>query len=158
PLKLRVDQQQITVDDTVEALSTDPAANASGLVLKAQDLEALSDDPDELLAELKALAGPPSGLKGSQLYIDGFKGGRLPPKESIREVRINQNPFSAEYDRIGLGRIEVFTKPGSEKFHGMLAFKYSNATLNSRNPYSSNKPPYYSEQVEGDLAGPLGKR
>jgi hypothetical protein len=29
-------------------------------------------------------------------------------------VRINQNPFSAQYDRIGMGRIEIFTKPGSE--------------------------------------------
>jgi hypothetical protein len=157
-LKLQAAQQRITVEAAADALSTDPSANAGALILKGEDLAALSDDPDELLAELKALAGPPSGLKGSQLYVDGFKAGRLPPKESIREVRINQNPFSAEYDRMGLGRIEVLTKPGSEKLHGMLAFKYSNAALNSRNPFSSNKPPYYSEQVEGNLAGPMGKR
>jgi hypothetical protein len=156
-LNLESTQQRITVQETAGTLSTDPVANAGALVLNSSDLEALSDDPEELLADLKALAGPGSGLKGSDVYVDGFKSGRLPPKESIREVRINQNPFSAEYDRMGLGRIEVFTKPGTDKFHGMLALKYGNAALNSRNPYSSDKPPYYSAQSEGEVGGPLGK-
>ena len=52
------------------------------------------------------------GPNGGQLYIDGFTAGQLPPKSSIREIRINQNPFSAEYDKLGYGRIEIFTKPG----------------------------------------------
>src|ERR1035441_10543726 len=57
------------------------------------------------------IAGIPNG---GQIYIDGFTGGQLPPKESIREIRINQNQFSAEYDRRGFGRIDVFTKPGTD--------------------------------------------
>ena len=62
--------------------------------------------------------GPAAGPNGGQIYIDGFTGGQLPPKSSIREIRINQNPFSAEYDRLGYGRIEIFTKPGTDKIHG----------------------------------------
>ena len=58
----------------------------------------MPDDPDELEAALQALAGPSAGPNGGQIYIDGFTGGRLPPKEAIREIRINSNPFSAEYD------------------------------------------------------------
>src|SRR5436190_706655 len=84
--------------------------SADAKVLKEKDLEALTDDPDELEAALQALAGPSSGPNGGQIYIDGFTGGRLPPKEAIREIRINQNPFSAEYDRLGFGRIEILTK------------------------------------------------
>ena len=80
------------------------------LFWKDKDLEALSDDPDELSNELSALAGPSAGPNGGQIYIDGFTGGQLPPKSAIREIRINQNPFSAEFDKIGYGRIEILTK------------------------------------------------
>ena len=52
-----------------------------------------------------------SVLSGGAIFIDGFSGGQLPSKASIREIRINQNPFSAEYDKLGYGRIEIFTKP-----------------------------------------------
>jgi hypothetical protein len=46
------------------------------------------------------LAGPAAGPNGGTIYIDGFSGGELPPKNTIREIRINQNPFSPEYDRL----------------------------------------------------------
>ena len=89
-------------------------------MIKGKDLDALSDDPDELQSELTALAGPSAGPNGGQIYIDGFTGGQLPPKSSIREIRINQNPFSAQYDKLGYGRIEILTKPGTDKFHGIV--------------------------------------
>ena len=41
------------------------------------------------------------------MYIDGFTAGQLPPKASIREIRINQNPYAAEFARPGRGRIEI---------------------------------------------------
>src|SRR5687768_14703225 len=87
------------VEENVEVsnrdqVSTDPDQNLSATVLKGTDLDALPDDPDELQAALQALAGAGAGPNGGQIYIDGFTGGQLPPKESIREIRINQNPFS----------------------------------------------------------------
>ena len=81
---------------------------------------ALSDDPDELQSELEALAGPSAGPNGGQIYVDGFTAGQLPPKADILEIRINQNPFSAEYDKLGYGRIEITTRPGSSQFHGQV--------------------------------------
>ena len=86
------------------------------IVLNGSDLDALSDDPDQLQNELQALAGPAAGPNGGEIYVDGFQGGQLPPKSSIREIRVNQNPFSAEFNKIGYGRIEILTKPGSDKF------------------------------------------
>ena len=116
-------------------MDVDPENNAGAIILKDKDLEALSDDPDELMSELQALAGPSAGPNGGQIYIDGFTGGQLPPKASIREIRINQNPFSAEYDKLGYGRIEIFTKPGTDKFHGQLFLIGNTAGFNSRNPF-----------------------
>ena len=114
----------MTVTDT-QQVELDPAKNAGALVLKEEDLDMLSDDPDDLQADLLALAGPAAGPNGGQIFIDGFSNGQLPPKESIREIRINSNPFSAEYDTQGRGRIEIFTKPGTDKFHGTVNLNYS---------------------------------
>lgn len=71
--------------------------------------------------------------------VDGFSGGQLPSKDAIREIRINQNPFSPEYDRIGFGRIEIFTKPGTDKFHGSVGYNFANDKWNSRNAYAARK-------------------
>ncbi len=112
-LSLRTQSDQVTVAaDTERAtVSTDPSSNADALVLQKSDLEALPDDRDDLTADLQALAGPAAGPNGGQFFIDGYTGGRLPPKQSIREIRINQNPFAAQFDRPGQGRVEIFTKP-----------------------------------------------
>ncbi len=110
-------------------------------------------------AGLEALAGPERGtLNGGQIYIDGFTGGRLPPKESIREIRINANPFSAEYDKLGYGRIEIFTKPGTDKYHGNAFINYSSDEFNSRNPFSATKVPYSQKYFGGNFSGPVNKK
>jgi hypothetical protein len=82
----------------------------------------------------------------------------MPPKESIREVRINQNPFAPDYDKLGYGRIEIFTKPGSTKWKGTLGFNYSNDIWNSRNPYSTEKAPLQLQEYENSFGGPLGHK
>jgi hypothetical protein len=106
-LTIAVQQQDITVNDQSQGVSLNPDENSSAMVVKGSDLDALSDDPNELQNELQALAGPSAGPSGGQIYIDGFTGGQIPPKSSIREIRVNQNPFSAEFDKIGYGRIEI---------------------------------------------------
>ncbi len=140
-----------------ETVSTDADNNAGATVLKDKDLEALPDDPDELAAALQALAGPSAGPNGGQIYIDGFTGGNLPPKESIREIRINQNPFSAEFDRLGFGRIEILTKPGSDKFRGSAFGNFNDESLNSRNPFAFNRAPSQTRFFGGNLSGPIQK-
>ena len=110
-------------------------------VITGNDLESLADDPEDLAADLQALAGPSAGPDGADIFIDGFSGGQLPPKQSIREVRLNQNPFAPEYDKVGLGRIEIFTKPGSNAYHGTVAYNLGTDRWNSRNPYAAQKAP-----------------
>ena len=130
------------------SVNTDPTSNGGALVLGQKELQALSDDPDELSQQLQAMAGPGAGPEGGQIYIDGFTGGNLPPKSSIREIRINSNPFSPEYDRQGFGRIEIFTKPGTDAFHGQVFFQYNNQYFNTRSPLyvqSSSLPSYKNQ-------------
>ncbi len=156
-LNIEASKQEITVTDTV-TIDVDPASNVGALTLKGEDLAMLSDNPDDLQNELNALAGPAAGPNGAQLFIDGFSGGKLPPKASIREIRVNSNPFSAEYDRIGFGRIEVFTKPGADKFRGQFFYNASNNIFNSQNLFAATKPDAYQNILSGSISGPVTKK
>ncbi len=157
-MQIQVQKQEVQVQAENTTISTNPDANANAVIIKGADLNALSDDPDELQNELEALAGPSAGPNGGQIYIDGFTGGQLPPKSSIREIRVNQNPFSAEYDRLGYGRIEIFTKPGTDKMHGEAMIAGNDSSFNSQNPLLTGaEPPYYSYFLHGSVGGPLSK-
>jgi Carboxypeptidase regulatory-like domain/TonB dependent receptor len=158
-LAIAVEKEKINVIDEGTTVTTDPANNAGAIILKGEDLDALPDDPDELQTDLEALAGPSAGPNGGQIYIDGFTAGQLPPKSSIREIRINQNPFSSEYDKLGYGRIEIFTKPGTDKLHGQVSVLGNASQFNSTNPFlQGQEPDYHSVQYMGNVGGPLGKK
>src|SRR3984885_12316343 len=159
-MQIQMEQQQVQVEADAPTVDTSPDSNANAVVLKGKDLDALSDDPDELESQLQALAGPAAGPNGGEVYIDGFTGGQIPPKSSIREIRINQNPFSAEFDRLGYGRIEILTKPGTDKLHGQIEARGNDSPFNSKNPIlppNIAEPPYYSYNLQGNVGGPISK-
>src|ERR1700733_6083340 len=157
-LGIQVQQEQVSVEAQANTVQVSPSENASALVIKGKDLEALSDDPDELQSELSALAGPSAGPNGGQIYIDGFTGGQIPPETSVREIRINQNPFSAEFDKLGYGRIEILTKPGTNQFHGQFLFDVNDKPFNAQNPFVSTVPPYHTFLFSGNVSGPITKK
>jgi hypothetical protein len=156
-LALAEQHQEVTVTEKSSGVSVNPDENGSGIVITGKDLDALSEDPEQLQSELEALAGPAAGPNGAQIYIDGFTGGQLPPKSSIREIRINQNPFSAEFDRIGYGRIEILTKPGSNKLRGHISLAGNDSSLNTAIPLAVHQPNYYLYFLQGDVNGPFSK-
>lgn len=155
-LTLRVTIEERVTVAAETPLSTEATNNANQTVITGKDLDALPDDPDELAAALQALAGPSVGPNGGQIFIDGFSGGRMPPKESIREIRINQNPFAAENDQPS-GRVDILTRPGTDKLRGSSFFQFEDESLNSRNPFSSSRTPYQVRSFGGNLGGPLIK-
>ena len=162
-LQIEVQQEKVQVNADTAQVDVNPGNNANAIVLEGKALDALSDDPDEMESELSALAGPSAGPNGGQIYVDGFTAGMLPPKASIREIRINQNPFSSEYDKLGYGRIEIFTKPGTDKWHGQVMVLGNTEQFNARNPFEilppgESTPSYNSEQYSGNIGGPLGKK
>ncbi len=149
---------QITVQSDLNAVSAAAENNASATVVSGDDLQALSDNPDDLASDLAALAGPAAGPGGGAILVDGFSDAQIPPKESIREVRINQNPFSPEYDKLGIGRVEIFTKPGTDKYHAAVTYNYGTERWNTRNPYAAQKAPFLLNETENSAGGPLGRR
>src|SRR5215207_2174287 len=151
-------EEKVTVEET--AVSTEATNNANQTVIAGKDLDALPDDPDELAAALQALAGPSVGPNGGQIFIDGFTGGSLPSKDAIREIRINQNPFAAENDQPS-ARIDILTRPGTDKFRGGASLNFNDESLNSRNPFateSSKRTPFQIRQYDMNVSGPLVKR
>lgn len=156
-MTIAVETQKVQVSDTAPTIDVTPENNAGAITISGKELESLPDDPDELESDLQALAGPSAGPNGGQMYIDGFTAGQLPPKSSIREIRINQNPFSSEYDKLGYGRIEIFTKPGTDRLHGEFMADGNDSAFNVENPYAANIPPYYTTFFNGDLGGPIRK-
>jgi len=154
-LGVSLEREEVTVASE-GPLSVDNAS-AGAIVLKGKDLEALPEDPDELAAALQALAGPAAGPNGGQITIDGFEGGRIPSRDSIREIRINDNPLSAENDRPGFGGIQILTKPGTDKLRGGFGMTFNDESLNSRNPFlrSPKRPPFQFRQYSGNLSGTI---
>src|SRR5881296_245225 len=140
-LKVAAVAQQVTVEDRAVTVTPEPANNASATVLAGDDLQALSDNPDDLIDELIAIAGPGAGPGGASVFIDGFTSGQLSSRESIREIRI-----------------KILTRPGTNQFHGSGFFNFGNDFWNSRNPYASEKAPFLLKEAGANLSGPMGKR
>jgi hypothetical protein len=157
---LNVKLQIAAKKEEVVVLSGNPlfrGAEYSGgsFILSGEALEALPEGPGGLEAVLRALAVRTAGPFGPQIVLNGFENSSIPLTHSIREIRINDNPFSAEYAKLGLGRIEILTKPGSDKLRGETFFNFGDANLNTRNPFATNRAPYQSRLYGGNLSGPI---
>jgi hypothetical protein len=143
------------------------SGNASGvnsdrdtgtIVLGTQDVQQLSDDPDDFLQQLQMLAASGGGAPGSAtIVVDGFQNGSaMPPKNSIASIRINPDLFSAEYETPPWsgGRVEIFTKPGADTFHGALFFTDSDGSFNATDPFSATATPAGRRRYGFELSGP----
>ena len=168
PLKVTLTVAPLKAETEINAetsgISVEPDQNLNAIVLdEKMIMDLLPDNEDDLLEFLQSLAGPAAGgvsggQDGPQIYIDGFPGGRLPPRESILQIRINQNPLSAEYSRPGQGRIEIITKPGTEQWHGSLGFNIRNSALDARNAFALEKPDVDLRHYSFTLSGPIIKK
>ncbi len=151
-LKIEVERQQVSIAS--EEQSSSPDRNLGAVILSGSELDALATNPHDLMRQLELMAGtdlPP------QFYVDGFTASRLPPKSSIQEIRMNQDPYSAEYDTPGAERVEIITKPGSDKLHGSLELFGEDSPLDSRNPYVTSQPGYSAFYTQGDVSGRINK-
>jgi hypothetical protein len=157
-LVLATQRQKVTVQAEAPKLSISPENNASAVTVKGAALKALSNNPDELQAELQALAGPAAGPGGGQIYVNGFTATNLPPKSDILEVHVNRNPFSAAHARMGYGRVNIITKPGYQKFHGEAYAFGTDSAFDARNPFLAQEPGYHTLFYDANVGGPLGKK
>lgn len=142
-------EQSVVVQDQSAA---DRRDNGFTQTLTQDEIDALSDDPDEMADQLAQMAGP-----GAQIFVDGFRGGRLPPKDQIQQIRFNTNSFSAEYHEAGMVRVEVITKPGMGGWRGRANFGFGDEALNATNAFAPGKEPQQNRRYNLSYQGPLVK-
>ena len=162
-MELATIAQNVEVTETRTELSVDSDASLSTTILGRDFIDALPDDEDELTAYLQQIAGTRGGAGGNTSFIiDGFTGGRIPPKDQIQEIRISNSPFSAEFSGIGYGRTEIITRAGTGDFRGQMNFQFRDESLNARNPFvvhldgtEAKRPPYQARNFNTNLSGPI---
>jgi len=158
PLTLAGVHQTLTVNGSAAQVTTDSSDN---LDVVTMDRGALNDlpvfDQDYITAMSQFLDAGSIGTSGAALVVNGMESRNVGVTPSaIQEVKINQNPYSAEFSRPGRGRIEVIIKPDSPVYHGTFNFLFRDSNLNARNSFAAIRAPEQKRIYEGSLLGPLG--
>ncbi|HJU42385.1 MAG TPA: carboxypeptidase-like regulatory domain-containing protein, partial [Vicinamibacterales bacterium] len=148
-LALATIEQAITVEEKDAASGRD---NGFTQTLTQEQIDSLPDDPEEMAEELMRMAGP-----GAQIFVNGFRGGRLPPKDQIQQIRFHTNSFSAEYHEAGMIRVEVITKPGLGGWRGHTNFGFRDESLNATNAFAKSKGPEQMRRYMVNFQGPIAK-
>jgi len=120
--------------------------------LTREEIDALSEDPDEMAEQLRQIAGP-----GAQIFVDGFRGGRIPPKDQIQQIRFHTNSYAAEYHDAGMVRVEIITKPGMGNWRGGFNFGFRDESLNARNAFAPVRGPEQQKRFMFNFQGPIAK-
>ena len=148
-------QTVVQVNSNPHRLGASPDNNKDAIDLTSRQLQTLSSNDSTFQQQILSLAGGDDS-QSPQVFVDGFSGGKFPPKGAIREIKINRNPYSAEYDTLGMGRVEIFTKPGTGRFHGELETTGNTSAFNSQNPFvHTPEPSYFQFHTGGYLSGPI---
>lgn len=130
----------------------DPRGDAFANVLTREQIEALPDDPDEMEEALKQMAGP-----GARIRVDGFQGGKLPPKSQIRSIRFRRDLFAAENHGGGMVFVDLVTNPGGGPLRGHVDLTFRDDSLNARNAFAPERSEEQQQHVTFTMSGTLVK-
>lgn len=164
---LDISLQIARVDTAVEvgtddSLTQDADHGIGTHTLTGKDIQDLADDPDDFKRELQVLAAANGGAPGAAtITVDGFQNGSaLPPKSSIARIVTAPDMFSAEYQQAPYagGRVEIYTKPGAEHYHGALFYTDSDGSFNATDPFSVTATPAGKRRYGFELTGPIRKK
>ena len=133
--------------------ASDPRSDAFATVLDQAQIDELPDDPDEMEQMLRDMAGP-----GAVLRVNGFRGGRLPPKGQIQQIRFRWNMFAADTHEPGFMSVDITTKPGIDNWRGSTGFGFRNDSLTARNAFAPVKGDEQHERYALSMSGPLWKQ
>lgn len=142
-------QEELVV---TELDAADRRGNAFSTTLSEEELSQLPDDPDEFEDALRQMAG------GDAVFqVNGFRGGRLPPKSQIRQIRFRVNAYAAENHAAGHTIVDVITKPGTTGWNGNANLGLRDDILNARNAFAQARTPEQFRRFSGSIFGPLKK-
>lgn len=162
PAKLNVQLIVAGVQQEVEVTAEDSGTAGNGPGTRTLDIEQIrqfADDPNDFIQQLQILASSEGAAPESTLFVvDGFQNASaMPPKDSIASIRINPDPYSAQYEGptfLG-GRVELTTKAGADKYHGALFFTDSDSAFNANDPFSVTATPAGKRRYGFEWSGPI---
>jgi hypothetical protein len=138
--------------------AVDAEKNGATTTLNEKEIANLPDNQEELERAIKSIGESVAGEE-LPISVNGVQGGKIPPKQAIQQIRINQNVFSAQYDSPFGGGIEIFTRANVDKFKGYATFSFADARFNAADPFLGRRVPYQSRSYFFNLSGPLlGKK
>ena len=151
--------QEITVSNAASDVGATSGNNVDAITIDQNMLEALPVFDHDFVATMSQFLDAGSiGNGGVTIVVNGMEVSALNVSASaMQQIRINQDPYSAEYSRPGRGRVEILTKPGTQDYHGEGTLIFRDAHANGRNPFATARPPEQRRIYEGFLAGPVGK-
>lgn len=149
PLKGASESVTVQTDQQVAAANR---SSAFGTALTREQIDALSDDPDEMRQQLEAMAGPDAVFR-----VDSFEGQQLPPKSMIKAIHITRDAFAAENHYAGGLFIDIVTQPGVGPLRGSARFNFYNSAMDGRNPFVPKKGPSENRNYGGYLSGTIIK-
>jgi Carboxypeptidase regulatory-like domain len=145
-------EDTVTVGQDPQRAASDPRGSAFGTTLTREQIDALSEDPDELKRQLQELAGP-----NALIRVDSFEGAQLPPKSQIRMIRISRDAFAAENHFADGLQIDIITQPGIGPIRGNVSSRIRDGSLTGRSPFVQKKGPERSQDYSMGLGGSLAR-
>jgi hypothetical protein len=152
-------RQGVTISDQISQVNTETSENLDAVGVDQQTMQNLPVFDQDIVGTMsRFLNAGAIGTNGPTIVVDGLESTSVPVSASaIQEVKINNDPYSAEYSRPGRGRIEIITKPGSQEYHGTVNFLFRDYLLNARDPFAIARPQEQRRIFEGSLTGPVGR-
>lgn len=157
-LKLQTVEEEVVVrpDPGDDRLS--PETNMDSIKVDGSFFTGLPLEIDYLQSFIDTFKLPAvEGSEGPAIVVDGAEGGELDmPTTAIRSVRINRNPYSAEFQQPGGARAEIHTKHGNNRhYEGTMAFFVRNSALDAKDAFAESKPDLQRRFLETSVGGPL---
>ena len=144
--------EDVVVGQDPRDRALDARGNAFTNLLTREQIEALPDDPDEMEAQLKQMGGP-----GTTIRVDGFHGGKLPPKSQIRSIRFRRDFFAAENHGGGMVFVDIVTNPGGGPLRGNVDFMFRDESLNARNAFAPEVGDEQQQNMNFTMSGTIVK-
>ncbi len=140
-----------------ESESIDSDRITPAVVLDERDLNNLPDKQKDFERALQNLADATAGEE-LPISVNGVQGAKIPPKQAIKQVRINQNVYSAQFDSPSGSGTDIFTRVKVDKFSGSIGFNFADSRLAARNPFLGSVLPSQSREYSFNLSSPIGKK
>jgi hypothetical protein len=147
----------VNAGNSVDLTSSD--TNGDTAVMSQSELKSLPIFDNDYSTAMSAFLDSGAGATGgSGLLVDGVESNHATVSASaVQEVRINQDPYSAQYYYPGRGQMEIITRSAADHYHGQFNFLFRDSALNATNALAASKPFEQRRVYEGHVTGPIAR-